>query len=71
MRRLAAGFLVLAVGLTACSGEPTADGAALAKDIGCLTCHTEQSNDLGPTLYGLWGSEVALTDGSFVTADAD
>ena len=43
----------------------------MAKDIGCLTCHTEQSNDLGPTLNGVWGSEVALADGRFVTADAE
>ena len=47
------------------------DGPALAKDVGCLTCHTEQSNDLAPTLHGLWGTQVALTNGSSVTADAE
>lgn len=57
--------------LAACSVDLAVEGAALAKDIGCLSCHTEVSNDLAPTLNGLWESQVPLADGTTVVADAE
>lgn len=37
-----------------------------------MACHTIDGNaGVGPTWQGLWMSEVTLTDGSTVTADAD
>lgn len=38
----------------------------------CMACHTiDGAGGLGPTWQGLWMSEVTLTDGSTVTADAE
>ena len=70
---LAAALLAVApLSLAACSGDDAdATGADLARDFGCLVCHTETGSDLAPTLKGLWGSKVALSDGTTVTADAD
>lgn len=64
---------VLLVGmiLAACSDDPAVKGAALAQDIGCFACHADTSNDLAPTLHGLWGTEVPLADGTTVVADSD
>lgn len=39
---------------------------------GCSGCHTtDGTRSTGPTLKGLWGSQVALETGETVTADAD
>lgn len=58
--------------LSACGGEPSSDlsGEALAAEIGCLSCHTDTSTQIAPTLHGLAGTEVALEDGSTVVADS-
>jgi len=69
--RLAAALLSLAACSGGDPGGPDATGADLARDFGCLVCHTETGSDLAPTLKGLWGSKVALSDGTTVTADAD
>lgn len=70
--RALAGMALLVV-LTACgsAGEPPATGEALAREIGCLSCHTDTSTQLAPTLHGLAGTEVRLEDGSTVVADSD
>jgi cytochrome c oxidase subunit II len=59
--------------LTACGGDSASDlsGEALAAEIGCLSCHTDTSTQIAPTLHGLAGSEVTLEDGSTVVADTD
>ncbi len=47
-------------------------GATLFAKLQCATCHTiapDVPAPTGPSLYGLYGSEVALQDGSKVTAD--
>jgi mono/diheme cytochrome c family protein len=58
-------------------GEPTevppawiAQGEKLAISFACTSCHTSTgATGVGPTWRGLYGSTVALTDGSAVTAD--
>jgi cytochrome c oxidase subunit 2 len=47
------------------------DGATLFSDLACDACHTvDGSDDIGPSLKGLFGSERRFTDGSSVRADA-
>lgn len=47
-----------------------AQGKTLASSNGCVGCHTITGvNSTGPTWKGLAGSQVALADGSTVTAD--
>jgi cytochrome c oxidase subunit 2 len=49
---------------------PEGAGELLVKSNGCLGCHTVNGSKLvGPTWQGLFGSQVALSDGSTVTAD--
>ncbi len=46
-------------------------GRALADSQGCFACHSmDGSRRIGPTWAGLYGSDVRLTDGSTVLADA-
>jgi cytochrome c oxidase subunit 2 len=47
---------------------PEADGAELFARFGCATCHVN-SRGLAPTLSGLFGSSVLLSDGTTVVAD--
>lgn len=48
-----------------------AQGQKLAQSSGCLACHTtDGSKSVGPTWKGLYGSEVKLTTGQNVLADA-
>lgn len=50
--------------------SPAARGADLARDTGCTACHASSSQRLvGPGWGGLYGSEVALADGSKAPAD--
>jgi cytochrome c oxidase subunit 2 len=54
-------------------GLPTAGapGKKLLEEKGCLTCHSvDGSPGIGPTLKGIWGSTVELSDGSKRTMDA-
>lgn len=71
-------LVALVVALVVRSGsasEPTLDaqatkGQQLAKDKGCISCHTSSGNrSEGPTWKGLYGSQVTLTDGTTVTVD--
>lgn len=53
--------------VAACSpGTESSPGGALARDIGCVSCHTGTDTSLAPSWHGLWGSEVELEDGSTV-----
>ena len=47
--------------------SPVAAGAKLFTQFQCFTCHGQRA----PTLAGLYGSQVKLTDGRTVTADDD
>jgi cytochrome c oxidase subunit II len=51
-------------------GESVACGQKLAKDSGCLACHSvDGTKIIGPSWLGIFGSQEALTDGSTVTVD--
>lgn len=51
---------------------PARRGEELVKNSGCLGCHTtDGSPRVGPSLKGLFGRRVELSDGSSVTADED
>ena len=53
------------------SGEALT-GAQLAKEMGCLGCHTVDGTEtIAPTWKGLFGSTETLTDGSSITVDED
>ena len=47
-----------------------AQGAALFRTRGCSGCHAAAATVKAPSLAGLFGHEVPLSDGSVVTADA-
>ena len=44
-------------------------GTRLFTRLGCISCHNEQPGAKAPTLYGLYGSTVGLSDGTSVVAD--
>jgi cytochrome c oxidase subunit II len=47
-------------------------GHEIMEQSGCLSCHTvDGTAKIGPTLKGLFGRNVALTDGKTVVADED
>lgn len=45
-------------------------GAVLFQNLGCSTCHLMNGRGIGPSLAGLYGSEVLLASGETVVADA-
>jgi cytochrome c oxidase subunit 2 len=45
------------------------NGERLFTDLACITCHKAGSSGRGPTLEGVYGSMVQLTDGRRVAAD--
>jgi cytochrome c oxidase subunit 2 len=52
------------------AATPEGRGQALVTANGCAACHTiTGAAGIGPTWFGLFGSQVRLTDGSVVTAD--
>lgn len=52
--------------------DPEAAAGQQLAAANCTSCHTVDGSDgTGPTWQGLFGSEVALEDGSTVTADED
>jgi cytochrome c oxidase subunit 2 len=58
----------------AVSTSPTLTPADAGRELftgqfACVTCHVEEGGGLGPPLGGLFGSSVALADGSTVAAD--
>jgi cytochrome c oxidase subunit 2 len=44
-------------------------GAALFTQLACVTCHLPDGTGRGPSLEGLYGSQVTLDNGAVVTAD--
>ena len=78
LRRALPLTLLAVVSMTACgdnSGGPdlSADaeaGRRIFLDSGCASCHgADGQGGVGPQLAGLWGTEVALDDGTTVIAD--
>lgn len=49
--------------------SPQEAGAFLFEQRGCASCHSGKPDSRGPGLEGLYGTEVELTTGNFVTAD--
>lgn len=71
--RRRAAVIAVALLAAACGGDSSgpATGEELARDLGCLACHTEQDTSVAPTWRGLFGSTVELDDGSTVVADEE
>jgi len=57
--------------LTAAAQTPEGQGQLLTVSNGCVGCHSVTSTSLptAPTWFGIYGSQVALADGSTVTVD--
>jgi cytochrome c2 len=52
------------------SGGNAAKGKSLFASLGCSSCHSiDGSSGVGPTMQGLFDSQVQLTNGKTVTAD--
>ncbi|NYT62109.1 c-type cytochrome [Alcaligenaceae bacterium] len=52
------------------TGDPATVGEKLAKDYGCMACHSSaQERLVGPPWGQLYGSQVSLADGTTVLAD--
>lgn len=69
-----AALAVACGGGTEAAGPPVtgiaAEGQQLFRSNGCSGCHSvDGSTGAGPTLSGVAGSQVALADGTTVTAD--
>jgi cytochrome c oxidase subunit 2 len=58
-------------GGVAAGGNVAQNGDQLFKDFACVTCHLPDGKGRGPSLVGVAGSLVKLTDGRTVTADDD
>jgi cytochrome c oxidase subunit 2 len=50
-------------------GTPATNGQKLFASLACSTCHQDQNRGRGPTLTGLYGSQVRLDNGATVLAD--
>lgn len=46
-------------------------GEVLFQNLGCANCHAANGQGIGPSLVGLFGSQVELESGEIVNADAD
>ena len=51
------------------TGTPAQNGERLFTDLACITCHKQDATGRGPSLHGVFGSQVPLANGSIVTAD--
>jgi cytochrome c oxidase subunit II len=51
------------------TGTAVQNGERLFSDLTCITCHKADSTGRGPSLLGVFGSQVELSDGRRVTAD--
>lgn len=56
-------------GASATPETPVEAGARLYTQLGCATCHSGGSAQLGPSLAGVYGHKVKLMDGTEVMAD--
>lgn len=61
------------IALGGCGGDDAAArGESIARDVGCLGCHSVGTDDrLGPGWGGIWGEERQLADGSTAVVDDD
>ncbi|HMO04797.1 MAG TPA: cytochrome c oxidase subunit II [Kiritimatiellia bacterium] len=50
---------------------PVQAGGRLFAELGCIACHRPDAGALGPDLAGVFGHEVALSDGTTLIADED
>jgi cytochrome c oxidase subunit 2 len=48
---------------------PAVQGAKLFEELNCISCHRNGTNQRGPVLEGIYGTEVELKGGAKVTAD--
>jgi cytochrome c oxidase subunit 2 len=48
---------------------PAQAGEKLFTELGCVTCHKNEGGGVGPTLQGVYGGTVPLSDGRRVVAD--
>ena len=55
--------------LTGGEGSLAQRGQKLFQQLGCTTCHRNDSQARGPNLAGLYGNPVTLTDGRTIIAD--
>jgi cytochrome c oxidase subunit 2 len=51
------------------TGPLSASGEKIFAELGCVTCHRNDSQGRGPSLQGVFGKPVLLDDGRTVTAD--
>jgi cytochrome c oxidase subunit 2 len=51
------------------TGTAVENGERLFTDLQCITCHKEDATGRGPSLHGVAGSTVTLTNGGTVMAD--
>jgi cytochrome c oxidase subunit 2 len=51
------------------TGTPIENGERLFTDLACITCHKTDATGRGPSLLGVFGRPVELTDGRTVIAD--
>ena len=51
------------------TGPLSASGEKIFAELGCVTCHRNDSQGRGPNLQGLFGNQVLLEGGHTVTAD--
>ncbi|HRN61167.1 MAG TPA: cytochrome c [Luteimonas sp.] len=66
----AAAGVVAATTLPSAPLDPAAQGEQIAAEFGCVACHAaDTSKVVGPGWGGLYGSSVALVDGSTVKVD--
>lgn len=72
VRLLVASFAISIV-LAACGGADAdrsdLTGAELADEVGCHACHGDTDTGTAPSLHGIWGTDVELSDGRTVTVD--
>jgi cytochrome c oxidase subunit II len=59
----------LAGGAATAGGSLLQRGEALFTQLACVTCHLPDGTGRGPSLEGLYGSQVTLDNGAVVTAD--
>ena len=59
----------LAGGGTTATGSLLEQGETLFTQLACVTCHLGDGTGRGPSLGGVYGSKVALDNGSVITAD--
>lgn len=65
-RRAALAALIV---LAACTADPASQGADVAAEVGCHSCHMDAASDLAPSLNDIWGTVVDFEDGTSAVVD--